>query len=305
MPSIAAQEMIRNEGACFCCESTDAFDFFSTTPINGYFLKKCPKCSVIVAQAVNVVECFNYADYGEYMIVAAEEVENSVRRTMASSRTLLSAIQERFGSDAAVLDFGCGAGYFVKAAAEFGFDAAGVEASSRLRNFSRDTLGLHIHEKLDDVKESFDVVSAFDVVEHLPPENSRELLRQLLSLLKPGGIFAGNTPNVNSLNVRLLGEKEPVIAPPSHICYFTMASLDCFLRSLGLTRLSVSTEGFALGSFFRTNKFQPSFLEKPCTSRLKRLFMQKPLDLIQKAISAAVSGAGLGYQIHFQYMKPK
>lgn len=298
-------DMIGSERSCFCCGSNKRLNETKISQVNGYSLKKCSQCSVIVAQPINGTESFCYDDYGEYLIVAAEEVRSHIDKALKSSRKLLLGIRERFGKNVDLLDFGCGAGYFVRAAAEFGFNSAGVDASLRLRSFAQDVLALQIYSELDNIKERFDVISAFDVIEHLPPENSKALMQQLLNLLKPGGIFVGNTPNISSINVRMLGVKEPVIAPPSHICYFTPASLDSFLCSLGLTRLSISAKGFNIGSFFRTDKFQPSFIEKPCGSPAKKLFLQMPLRLVGRAISAVVSGTDLGYQIHFQYMKPK
>ncbi len=50
----------------------------------------------------------------------------------------------------------------------------------------------------------------------------------LILKLNPGGVLIGDTPNWNSVNRKIRGEKDPAIWPPSHVCYFTFNSLNTF-----------------------------------------------------------------------------
>lgn len=289
---------------CFCCGSNDFTDFFVTKSINDYRLKICRTCSVVIAQSSTELRFFDYVDYGDYLIVNPEEIEAMVKIAATSHCNMLSDIKERMGTKAKILDFGCGAGYFVKVANDFGFDAVGCEASKKLRTFSNQVFNQKNYELMDDINDQFDVITAFDVIEHLHPLENRSILTKLLSMLKPGGFFMGNTPNINSLNVLILKDREPVIAPPSHICYFSVDSLDRYLTSLGLLRDLIFTKGFVMGSFFRREKFEPSFLEKPCPEMVKKWALQKPLIVVQKVVDKALNGTDKGYQVHFKYRKP-
>ena len=213
---------------------------------------------------------------------------------------------EVYGRNARVLDFGSGAGYFASAAAKAGLDAYGVEISQRLMDFSVNQLGFtQVRANISDYPFKFDAIFMSDVIEHLEPTESRALMSSLIGGLSDGGMLIGNTPNFRSLNILLCGERDPVIWPPHHKCYFTPRSLDRFLGSLGLTRVSLETRAFSTNSFFRPAKDQPSFIERSLRERLP--FGQRMLALGVRAgfriIGSFAGPVGLGYQIHFQYRK--
>jgi len=54
----------------------------------------------------------------------------------------------------------------------------------------------HDYYSLDDIKERFDCIAFFEVIEHLTFEEAVIILRKIKDLLKPGGIFILTTPNV-------------------------------------------------------------------------------------------------------------
>jgi SAM-dependent methyltransferase len=55
----------------------------------------------------------------------------------------------------------------------------------------------HDYYSLDDVDQTFDVVCLFDVIEHLPVPVARDMVKQLLGLVRPGGQIYITTPNVD------------------------------------------------------------------------------------------------------------
>ena len=88
---------------------------------------------------------------------------------------------------------------------------------------------------------AFDVVTAFEVVEHVadPPAESRSLAR----ILRPGGLFYCTTPNFDSASRRLLGPAWSVIDYPEHLGYFTTATLRAWLEAAGFATVGVTTTG--------------------------------------------------------------
>ena len=106
------------------------------------------------------------------------------------------------GKRGKLLDVGCGLGYFVKRAGECaGWDAYGYEISPHAVEFAREKLGLEnvCAGRVEDsplATASFDIITLWDVVEHIP--DPEPLLSYLLTLLKPGGILFLHTPNINA-----------------------------------------------------------------------------------------------------------
>ena len=54
----------------------------------------------------------------------------------------------------------------------------------------------HDYYSLDEIKESFDAVLLFEVIEHLDLEEGIDLIRKIYSLLNPGGKLVMTTPNL-------------------------------------------------------------------------------------------------------------
>lgn len=135
-----------------------------------------------------------------------------------------------------LLDVGCGAGFFVKAAKDAGFDAMGIELSRHMAKFGRESLGVSITQgTLDSVdlpSGSFDVVTFWDVLEHVP--DPTDSLQRAHRLLKPGGCLLINYPDYASIGAKLLGRAWWFLIDV-HIYYFTPATLAKLLRKCGFT----------------------------------------------------------------------
>jgi ubiquinone/menaquinone biosynthesis C-methylase UbiE len=104
-----------------------------------------------------------------------------------------------FTDGATVLDAGCGSGYgaaeFVTAASVVGVDISAEAVSHARGNYSRD--GVHFIQASCDALPfadgSFDVLVAFEVIEHL--ESWQEMLREARRVLRATGMLLVSTPN--------------------------------------------------------------------------------------------------------------
>jgi len=83
-----------------------------------------------------------------------------------------------------VLDIGCNDGLFLDDARNFGLKTFGVEYSCEARSFCS-AKGHKVFSSLDEVCSSFDLIAAFDLVEHLYDISS--FLAKCKDLLVPGG----------------------------------------------------------------------------------------------------------------------
>lgn len=96
-----------------------------------------------------------------------------------------------------ILDVGCGTGAMLELLREFG-KAEGLDSSENAINHCRQRLGLDIELHEGDIPgklppgRSYDVVTAFDVIEHIA--DPLAALRQVRQLLTPSGLFICTVP---------------------------------------------------------------------------------------------------------------
>lgn len=127
-----------------------------------------------------------------------------------------------------VLDIGCGAGHFAKYVphAEYtGFDASPDAAAAGIPTLSGD-----LWEITQTHAEQFDVVTAFQVLEHAADPVA--FIRALQALLKPGGTLVIGVPDADSY----LGTLANFVlnAPPHHVTWWNARSLTALAEIAGL-----------------------------------------------------------------------
>ena len=167
----------------------------------------------------------------EYMRLQAER-EGRVLTFQKNIRPLEAMTPERNGHR--LLDVGAHVGVFVEVARERGWDAWGVEPSrwaveqGRKRGLNMIQGTLHGAE-FDSA--SFDVVTMWDVVEHLPDPMGD--IREALRILKPGGILCLHTIDVESRFARLMGKRWPWLVE-MHMYFFSPRTLSAMVERAGL-----------------------------------------------------------------------
>jgi 2-polyprenyl-3-methyl-5-hydroxy-6-metoxy-1,4-benzoquinol methylase len=139
-----------------------------------------------------------------------------------------------------IIDIGCGYGAFVSLMKEFGYhSASGVDVSSEMINVSKklkiqDIYQADIMEFLRNCKdESFDVVTAIDVIEHFSKQELFELLFQISRVIKKDGLFITHQPNAEGVfgNSILYGDY-------THELSFTRKSIDQILQPNGFFKIN-------------------------------------------------------------------
>jgi 2-polyprenyl-3-methyl-5-hydroxy-6-metoxy-1,4-benzoquinol methylase len=143
---------------------------------------------------------------------------------------------KRFRSGGTLLDIGCGAGYFVREASLAGFDAQGIELSADAASFGRSQWNLRIAE--GDIRNaaykngSFDVVTLWHVLEHLPDVHA--MLAKTCSLLTHSGIVVVAVPNFGSVQARLFRGRWYHLDVPRHLFHYSPSSLSTVLAQHAL-----------------------------------------------------------------------
>jgi SAM-dependent methyltransferase len=127
-----------------------------------------------------------------------------------------------------LLDFGAGAGSFVRAARDQGWDATGIEQSLSARIRAKEFYDIELREVLDE--ERYAVATLWDVIEHLRDPVS--VLRLVAEHLTQGGLIFIETGNYESW-ARVVQNDGWGLYLFDHQFYFSPASLRAVLRRAG------------------------------------------------------------------------
>ncbi|MDE2403418.1 MAG: class I SAM-dependent methyltransferase [Sphingomonadales bacterium] len=225
------------------CNSCGGASFAPVFSARGFDLVQCLACDL--AQIANPLGgtalAALYGDGGGDYHAELRDRASAASRRMAR---IAAAHLDFVGSVARagrLLDLGCSTGLFLERAAAMGFAASGIEFSAASARFAAGRTGLPvmtgtIHD-CDEPDASFDVITAFDVIEHVPDPGAD--LRRAWDLLKPGGWLVLSTPNIDGLFPRasrplagLLGYW-PHPEPPYHLFQFSVATLTELLARCG------------------------------------------------------------------------
>ena len=142
-----------------------------------------------------------------------------------------------------LVDYGCGAGDLLAAAAAHGWSALGIELSPEVVEATSRKTGLPVATNEDALEKgaAADVLHLGDVLEHLT-DIDRELPR-ILSLLKPGGLLLAQGPLEANGNLftwtmrmsRAWKRGAPIEMPPYHVLLATVEGQWALFRRFGLT----------------------------------------------------------------------
>ncbi len=177
---------------------------------------------------------YGYTDYrGE---------EANWRRTYERRAKILDG---RLRPGARILDVGCAAGFFAELMRERGFDVWGIEVSGPMAAEAGRRLGggrVH-HGTLFDApydEASFDLITFWDVVEHLPDPVGA--LHDAHRLLKPHGLLLIETQNVESRFARLMGRRWQHFKQVEHLWHFSPATAGRLLDAGGFAPVSLTAK---------------------------------------------------------------
>ena len=151
---------------------------------------------------------------------------------------------QRYQRSGRLLDVGCGAGFFLDAARERGYDIAGVDLSPVPVAYARDTLGIEVTMgslyEYQAPSDTFDVVTIFQTIEHDP--NLPALGAELFRILVPGGVLMVTTPAADGFVARVMGRRWFGYRNVEHVSFFTRRSLRYTLERSGFEIASLEVE---------------------------------------------------------------
>lgn len=227
---------------CSLCSSPS---FRTRVRKHGFTYVECNECGfVYVNPQLNqdaIRDVYNDQDLREFFFkeVLLPHVERDQRPEfegrLSKLRTLVQTPNPR------LLDVGCAAGLFLSLAEKRGFRGEGLELNELYIDYMKTHRPVIVHKRLLEEMQypgsSFDIVTLWDVLEHLP--RPLETVREVARVLTRGGILALTTINHACINERLLKERWRYYMPPDHLCSFTPALLTWVLNRSGFTVVSI------------------------------------------------------------------
>ncbi len=226
---------------CYMCGATDERLKFRDGP---YRVVECGRCSHVYVNPrlsperlhemyqEEYWESDRAKDFGYTEYLREQPLYQATYRRRADTL-------ERYkrGFTGRVLDVGCAAGFFLSVMAEKGWDTTGVEISAKMCDYAREQLELPaIHHgdllSVDLEPGSFDVITFWDVIEHL--EDPIAHLARARELLHRNGLLLIETQNVRAAFARLLGRRWQHYKHEEHLYHFHPATLAKLVEKAGL-----------------------------------------------------------------------
>jgi len=153
------------------------------------------------------------------------------------------------GRKGRLLDIGCGQGFFIKHLAPYSsWEVSGCEISPSATKFAKESLGLERIfcgkvEDSDFSKNHFDIITLWDVIEHIPDPDP--MLSFLSTLLHDDGFLFLHTPNIQvhlpkaKLKKLLKGMKSGVhyLEAKDHMNIYSVRSINSILNRNGFKEI--------------------------------------------------------------------
>lgn len=217
---------------------------------SGGIYVRCDRCNMIYLNPVfsdSFLEFYyKHLDTGQSTIISNENsfykdiYTNGIKKIMSYHKTVGN-----------ILDVGCGDGFFLDMAKGFGFNTFGVELC--ISDFDMCKKRGHNVSKILDYKNCFfDVVTMWDVFEHIP--DPYVYLNNVFKVLKKDGLLFIQTPNVGSLAARVLHEHCNMFDGVEHTNLYDIGTISGLFKNLDL-KFNVISIGTVISEIKVLNNF--------------------------------------------------
>lgn len=286
---------------CPACRSGDAA---YAGIADGFEMARCGSCRTLFTASADPGVSEHYDEYYD-----ASNLE--IPAWVATRSDEIVATFEPSRRLNRLLDVGCGAGAMLAAAVRAGWDAEGIDVAASAVEHLRGqglTARCGLLEEAGYEAQSFDVIVAVEVLEHVPDPDT--ILAESFRLLRPGGLLFATTPNVRSACGRALGVDWIVACPPDHLHLFSPSGLASLLGRNGFERVTTWTEGINPYELRRALRRRPAPERAPgdrvpSAAHLNELLTARPSRrLLKRSANAALRSTGLGDNLKVTAHRP-
>jgi 2-polyprenyl-3-methyl-5-hydroxy-6-metoxy-1,4-benzoquinol methylase len=270
-----------NIDQCPVCNS-NSFQHFKT--IKDYFLSgevfqldKCNNCGFIFLNPRPDKEKLQeYYQSTEYLSHSKSQRNlTSMIYDVIKNYSLHKKFQviSQYHDNGKILDIGCATGEFLNYYKKKGWQTLGIEPALYPRNYAIEKYGLEVYDepKIQELeKNSFDVITLWHVLEHVPELAKR--VEQIRGLLKNNGVIVIALPNHNSWDARHYDEYWAAYDAPRHLYHFSQDTFQLLLAKFQLRLIETIPLKFdafyvsLLSEKYKTGKMK---YVKACTNGIK------------------------------------
>ncbi len=232
---------------CYVCSQRRVKKAFDKL---GWTILRCSACGLYSLKFEGSYEKFIKEYYNKKFFTGSNEragyfdYEGDKEAERRNMNSYLEGIRSSV-KKGTLLDVGCATGLFMIEAEKAGFEVYGVDVSKyaidiakkRFKNKVKQSSIEQAHFK----KNTFDVITLFDVIEHV--SKPRTVLKKLRSLLMDNGLLVINTGDTGSLFAKMQGSYWHFFIPPQHFFYFSKSTLSKLLSQEGFEVLRVEHKG--------------------------------------------------------------
>ncbi|MFD0834754.1 class I SAM-dependent methyltransferase [Mariniflexile aquimaris] len=200
------------------------------------FLETFPKPAA--QDLPNYYESEDYISHTDAKRNLFEKVYHLVRKI--SLKKKLKLIESCHAESKTLLDVGCGTGDFIQVAKQNNWKVTGVEPNEQARSIANKKNKDSVFDVDQLVKlqpQSFDVVTLWHVLEHLP--NLEEDMATFKKLLKPTGTLIIAVPNYKSYDAQYYKEFWAAYDVPRHLWHFNKASMSKLVNKVSLELVKI------------------------------------------------------------------
>lgn len=155
---------------------------------------------------------------------------------------------QKFKPEGRLFEIGAAYGFFLELASRH-WQVRGIDIAQDAVTFAREQLSLDVASgdflHLEGEDEVYDIICMWDTIEHL--ENPIAYIEKASRWLKPGGILALTTGDIDSLVARARKQHWRLIHPPTHLFYFSENTLKQALERFDLHVIHCSHVGYHRG----------------------------------------------------------
>lgn len=233
--------------------------------VRGHRYLRCRRCGMVyvgrILNPARLTEYYNHPLLASYFRHLARERTDAGQAQIPSylgrkalKRFFMAPVSNdatrvrELASAGTLLDVGCGAGDFLSSFPE-AYSRIGIETNSDAAAQARN-LGITVHNSSINEAElpaaSCDAITLLQVIEHLA--DPARVVARLAGALRPGGVLYVNCPNVDSVSLRLFGNRHTHLSPLAHINMFSPVTLARLLSEAGLETVLVGTENLDIAA---------------------------------------------------------
>jgi SAM-dependent methyltransferase len=228
----------------------------STGPYRVYWCDACRHGALLPRPTPEEVAAAYRVDYythkdrtdGGSRLALADRVRVHLAWRADQGTTLTPEVVARWvRASGRVCDLGCGHGRLLAGVAQRGLDVVGVEPDPVAREVARG-LGLTVLEGTAEAlpealpRGDVDLVLLSHSLEHC--REPVVAMRNVTSLLRPGGVAIVEVPNNEAVGAREAGAMWPWLDVPRHLSFFTGHSLRRLCGEVGLVPLATDYVGY-------------------------------------------------------------